>query len=65
MEIYDGTWCPPPVQIETAQGDPNSVAPHTDTIKQALCFKSESVVATEQERLDALNLLRQLYAQEF
>ena len=65
MQIYDGTWCPPPAQLQTAQGDPNSTEPHTDTIKTALIFKFESVVATEQERLDALTLLRQLYPQEF
>jgi hypothetical protein len=51
--------------INTACGDPNSTEPRTDTVKQALPFKSESVVATEQERSDALKLLRQLYPQEF
>jgi hypothetical protein len=65
MQIYDETWCPPPAQLQTAQADPNSTAVHIDTIKAALKFKAESVLATEQERLDALTLLRQLYPQEF
>jgi len=65
MQIYDGTWCPPPAQIETAQGDPNSTEPHTDTIKTALKFKAESVIASDQDREQARALLKQLYPKEF
>lgn len=61
MELYDGTWCPPPAQIETAQGDPNSVAPHFDVIREALKFKASSILATDAERQQSQDLLDQIY----
>ena len=46
-------------------GDPNSTEPHTDVIKEALRFKAESVIASDQDREQARALLKQLYPKEF
>ena len=50
--------------IDTAQGDPNSTEAHTDTIKTALLFKIESVLATPEEKDAARALFKQLYPKE-
>lgn len=51
--------------IDTASGDPNSTEAHTDTIKTALLFKMESVLASPEEKEQARALFKQLYPKEF
>jgi len=38
---------------------------HTDVIKEALRFKAESVIASDQDREQAQQMLKQLYPKEF
>lgn len=50
--------------LEPVIGDPNSTEPHTDTIKTALLFKMQSVLASPEEKEQARALFAQLYPRE-